>query len=258
MIDKATPTATLAVSNSPQTYTGSGLAATVAVSSSSVPGAVANVLADGAATQTNAGTYAVTADFVPTDTVNYNRLSRLSAGNFVIDKATPTATLAVSNSPQTYTGSGQSAAVVISTSSVPGAVANTLTGGAATQTNAGTYAVTADFVPTDTANYNTLSGLSAGSFIIIKATPTATLAVTNSPQTYTGSGLAATVGVTASSVPGAVANILTGGAATQTNAGTYAVTADFVPTDTTNYNSLPGLAAGNFVIRRRRRRRRWR
>ena len=45
-----------------------------------------------------------------------------------------------------------------------------------------------------------------------------------------------------SSVPGAVANVLTGGAATQTNAGTYAVTADFVPTDTTNYNTLPGLA----------------
>src|SRR5207244_9676347 len=36
-VNKATPTATLAVSNSPQTYTGSPLAATVAVSVSSVP-----------------------------------------------------------------------------------------------------------------------------------------------------------------------------------------------------------------------------
>ena len=124
---------------------------------------------------------------------------------------------------------------------MPGAVANILTGGAATKTNAGTYAVTADFVPTDTTNYNTLTGLSAGNFIIQKATPTATLAVTNSPQTYTGSPQAATVGITVSSVPGAVANILTGGAATKTNAGTYAVTADFVPTDTTNYNTLTGL-----------------
>ena len=42
--------------------------------------------------------------------------------------------------------------------------------------------------------------------------------------------------------------MLTGGAATQTTAGTYAVTADFVPTDTTNYNTLIGLSAGNFVI----------
>ena len=98
-----------------------------------------------------------------------------------------------------------------------------LTGGAATQTAAGTYAVTADFVPTDTTNYTTLTGLAAGNFVIDKATPTATLAVSNSPQTYTGSGLAATVGISVSSVPGAVANILTGGAATQTTAGTYAV-----------------------------------
>ena len=52
--------------------------------------------------------------------------------------------------------------------------------------------------------------------MISKATPTATLAVNNSPQTYTGSAQAATVGITVSSVPGAVANILTGGAATQT------------------------------------------
>jgi hypothetical protein len=78
----------------------------------------------------------------------------LSAGNFVIDKATPTATLAVSNSPQTYSGAPQAATVAISVSSVPGAVTNILTGGAASKTNAGTYAVTADFVPTDTANYN--------------------------------------------------------------------------------------------------------
>src|SRR6266498_443545 len=247
-INKATPTATLAVNNSPQTYDGSAKSATVAISASSVPGAVANILTGGAATQTNANTYAVTADFVPTDTANYNTLTGLSAGNFVIDKATPTATLAVNNSPQTYDGSAKSATVAISASSVPGAVANILTGGAATQTNANTYAVTADFVPTDTANYNTLTGLSAGNFVIDKATPTATLAVNNSPQTYDGSAKSATVAISASSVSGAVANILTGGAATQTNANTYAVTADFVPTDTANYNTLTGLSAGNFVI----------
>ena len=50
------------------------------------------------------------------------------------------------------------------------------------------------------------------------------------------------------SVGGSASNILTGGAATQTNAGTYAVTANFTPTDTTNYNSLTGASAGNFVI----------
>ena len=123
----------------------------------------------------------MTANFVPTDTTDYNTLTGLSAGNFVIGKATPTATLVVTNSPQTYTGTGLAATVSISTSSVPGAVANILTGGAATQTTAGTYAVTASFVPTDTTDYNTLTGLSAGNFVIAKATPTATLVVTNSP-----------------------------------------------------------------------------
>ena len=83
---------------------------------------------------------------------------------------------------------------------------------------------------------------------INKATPTATLAVNNSPVTYDGTPKAATVGITTSSVPGSAQNILTGGAATQTAAGTYAVTADFVPTDTTNYNTLSAQSAGNFII----------
>ncbi|MBS4029573.1 MAG: Ig-like domain repeat protein, partial [Ignavibacteriales bacterium] len=248
VVNKATPTATLAVNNSPQTYTGSGQSATVTISSSSVAGTVANILTGGAATQTNAGMYTVTADFVPNDGANYNTLTSQSAGNFVINKATPTATLAVSNSPQTYSGSVQSATVTISSSSVAGTVANILTGGAADQTNAGTYAVTADFVPNDGANYNSLTSQSAGNFVINKATPTATLAVNNSPQTYSGSGQSATVEISASSVAGTVANILTGGAATQTNAGTYAVTANFVPNDGTNYNTLTALSAGNFVI----------
>ena len=114
----------------------------------------------------------------------------------MITKATPTATLTVTNSPQTYTGYRRRRRWGSRSSSVPGAVANVLTGGAATQTTAGTYAVTADFVPTDTANYTTLTGSSAGNFVITKATPTATLTVSNSPQTYTGTGLAATVGIT--------------------------------------------------------------
>jgi hypothetical protein len=171
-----------------------------------------------------------------------------NAATLTVDKATPTATLAVNNSPQTYNGSAKAATVGITTSSVPGTVANVVTGGAATQTTAGSYAVTADFVPNDTTNYNTLTGLSAGNFVIDKATPTATLAVNNSPQTYNGSAKAATVIISVSSVPGTVANIMTGGAATHTTAGTYAVTADFVPNDTTNYNTLTGLSAGNFVI----------
>ncbi len=82
----------------------------------------------------------------------------------------------------------------------------------------------------------------------IAETPTATLAVNNTPVTYDGTAQAATVEITVSSVPGAVANVLTGGTADKTAAGSYAVTADFVPTDTANYQSLVGVAVGNFVI----------
>ena len=103
-----------------------------------------------------------------------------------------------------------------------------LTGGAASQTNAGSYAVTADFVPAERPTTRP-DGAVGRNFVIQKATPTATLAVDNSPVTYNGAAKAATVAISTSSVPGSVANILTGGAASQTNAGTYAVTADFVP-----------------------------
>ncbi len=235
VINKATPT--LLVTNSPATYNGSAQAAIV---TGSVPGSVTSVLYNGLATvPTNAATYAITANFAPTDTTNYNSLTAASAGNFVISKATPT--LSVTNSPVTYNGSAQGATV---TGSVAGSVSNIkYNGSATTPTNAATYAITADFTPTDTTNYNSLTQASAGNFIINKATPT--LSVTNSPVAYDGSAHSATV---SGSVPGTVSNILTGGAASQTAAGTYAVTANFAPTDSTNYNSLTAASAGNFVI----------
>ncbi len=251
-VNKATPTATLAVNNSPQTYNGSPKAATVAISVSSVPGAVANISTGGAATQTNAGTYAVTADFVPTDTANYNSLLGLSAGNFVIDKATPTATLAVNNSPQTYNGSPKAATVAISVSSVPGAVANILTGGAATQTNAGTYAVTADFVPTDTANYNSLLGLSAGNFVIQKASQAITGFTPASPITYSPGGtfpLSATGGasgnpVTFASTTTGVCTV-SGSTVTIISAGTCSLTANQAGND--NYYAAPQVSVNVLI-----------
>ena len=174
-----------------------------------------------------------------------------------VNKFTPTVT-ATGATSLTYTGSPQGPSGSTVTQVTGGATPTgtvtfsyvgtgaTTYGPSATQpTDAGTYSVTASY-PGD-ANYNSASSAPLA-FTIAKATPTATLAVSNSPVTYTGSAQAATVGITTSSVPGSVSNIMTGGAATQTNAGTYAVTADFVPTDTANFNTLTGQAAGNFVI----------
>ena len=81
---------------------------------------------------------------------------------------------------------------------------------------------------------------------VSKITPT--LSVTNSPVTYNGSPRAATV---EGSVDGTVSDIkYDGSSVAPTNAGTYAITADFAPTDTTNYNSLDDASAGDFVIQK--------
>lgn len=232
----------LSVSNSPVEWSGAPQAA---VLSAQTAGTFSSVTYNGSATvPTDVGTYLVRAAFTPADAANWSTVAYGSIGNFVISKATPV--LSVTSSPVIYDGSLQSPTV----GSVPaGVVSNILVGGAAGKTNVGTYAVTADFVPTDAVHYSSLTNAAVtGSFIINKATPTATLAVSNSPVAYTGLPQSATVAVSTSSVPGAAANIVTGGAASQTAAGTYAVTADFIPTDTANYNSLAGLSAGNFVI----------
>ena len=90
---------TASVTNSPQTYTGSPIAATISCSGS---GAVSNIKYDGSSTTpTNAATYAVTANCAAA--TNYNAGTDLVAGNFTINQAVDTPS--VSNSGQTYTGS---------------------------------------------------------------------------------------------------------------------------------------------------------
>ena len=135
------------------------------------------------------------------------------------DDAVDTVTLDLSAGALNYTD------VVGSTSTItPRAAAGTF--------NAGNYNIT--YLP--------------GTLTVEKATPWATLTLSNSTVTYDGSAHAAIVDITDSLVPGTVQNIRIGGAADQTNGGSYAVTADFVPDDTTNYNTLTALSVGNFTI----------
>jgi M6 family metalloprotease-like protein len=226
VINKATASAS--VSNGPFTYDGSAKTVTVAC----VGGGAASSISP--ASQTNAGTYSVTADCAASS--NYNAGTTLSAGSFVINKGTPTAS--VSNSPQSYDGSAKTIAV----SCLGGGAASNIS--PATATTAGSYPVTADCGASS--NYNGATGLSAGSFVITDNRTNPTISVANSPATYNGSAQSATV---SGSVAGVVSNIKYNGSATApTNAGTYAVTADFVPSDTGSYNSLTGASAGNFVI----------
>ncbi len=234
VITKVTPT--LSITATQQSYDGASHGATI---TGSVVGVVSNIKYNGISTvPLTAGTYTVTADFAPTNS-SYNNLTGASAGNFTIARAIPT--LAVTNSPLTYTGTAKSATV---SGNVSGSVSAVTYNGSSTQPiNAGSYTVTASFIPADSTNYGPLTNASAGSFTIAKATPT--LAVTNSPVSFDALGHSATV---TGSVAGSVSGILTGGAATQSAVGTYAVTANFVPTDSINYNSLTSASAGNFAI----------
>ena len=123
-----------------------------------------------------AGTYSAAVTFTPTETANYNPVT--SNVNVTVSKATPT--LSVANSPANYNGSPQAAVV---NGSVAGTVSNVKYDGSATLPSApGTYAITADFAPTDSANYNSVTDGSAGNFVI---NPTATTVGT---ATASGSG----------------------------------------------------------------------
>ncbi len=243
-ITKATPT--LSISNGTITYSGSQVAASV---SGSVAGTVSNIKYGGSSTTpTTAGTYSVTADFAPTDASNYSSLTGVSAGSFTISKATSTPTFSISNNSITYTGSQVAANVSVS-GGTAGSVSNIKYGGSSTTpTTAGTYSVTVDFAPTDATNYSSLTGVSAGTFTISKATSTPTLSISNNSITYTGSQVAANVSVSGGTA-GSVSNIKYGGSSTvPTTAGAYSVTADFAPTDATNYSGLTGVSAGTFTI----------
>ena len=220
------------VTNTPQTYTGSAIAATVTCSST---GTVSNVLYGGSSNApAGAGTYAITANCSANG--NYAAVTGASAGNFVINQATPT--LSVTNTPQTYNGSAIAAAVTCSSG---GTVSNVKYNTSSTvPTNIGTYAITANCAANG--NYAAVAAASAGSLVINGAVPE--VSVTNSPQTYTGNPIAAVVTCFSG---GTVSNILYNGLSTvPTSSGTYAVTADC--TANGNYTSVTGGQAGNFVI----------
>ena len=171
-----------------------------------------------------------------TMTITFNCTVNQTVINYSIDKATPT--LSVTNSPLTYTGSAQSAALG---NSVPGIISSIKYNGSSTlPINAATYAMTADFVPTDATNYNSLTGAYAGNFTIVKATPT----ITVTPGSYTYNGTPQGPGVTETTTGGSTSvptfsYVGTGGttypssSTKPTNAGTYLVTASVI-TDANN------------------------
>ncbi len=151
--------------------------------------------------------------------------------------AQTTPTLAVTNSPVTYNGSAQAAAV---SGSVAGTVSNVLYSGSATiPTAAGTYTVTANFAPTDNVHYSSLTNAPAGNFTISQAS----LAITAnnitkcSGATYTFAGTEFTTNGLANGDAVSSVILTSAGAAASATAGVYSITPSAaVGTGLSNYN----------------------
>jgi hypothetical protein len=121
-------------------------------------------------------------------------------GSTALASAPATPTLSVTNSPVTYSGSAQSATVV---GSVGGTVSNVEYNGSATvPTAAGTYAVTANFAPTDSTDYSPLTAASAGNFVINSNTTPPSVSLTAPTASSTVSGTSVTLTATSSDIVG--------------------------------------------------------
>ena len=231
---------TLAVTGLPATYNGAPQEASLSASAAAtaVAGTPSNIKYNGSPTvPTDAGAYAVTADFTPADPITYIAIANEPAGDFVIAKAPTAAAVTCDTGPFTYTG----ATIEPCTASVTGVngLDQTLVVSYIANTNAGTATASAGFAEST----NHLASSASKNFTIGQATPT--LAVTNSPAAYDGTPHTADV---KGSVAGAVTNIKYNGATTvPADAGIYAVTADFTPGNA-NYKTLTAAPAGSFVI----------
>ncbi|MFA4955988.1 MAG: MBG domain-containing protein [Candidatus Methanoperedens sp.] len=179
-------------------------------------------------------------------TASDGSLTGVTSNTFTVNKATPTITFGTAPTP-TYLGgtftvsasTNNTDSSTLTYSYVSGPCAF-VSGSTFSSSGAGTCIVQASGAATS--NFNAASAQQ--NVAIAKATPT--ISVSNSPVIYNGAAQAATF---TGSVGGTVSNVKYGGSSTMpTNAGTYAVTANFTPTDTTNYSSLSSASAGNFVI----------
>ena len=183
-------------------------------------------------------TKAGTGTLLLSGTNTYSGTTTVSAGTLVLNN-----TAALGATSNSFVVSSGAKADIVSNVTVGALTLNSL------GTSSGTWGFTgsgATFINATSFTNSTTGKITVGTDT--RAIPTATLVVSNSPATYSGSAQSATVSISASSVPGTVTTISTGSSATQTNAGTYEVTASFVPTNSANYNTLTNVSSGNFVI----------
>jgi hypothetical protein len=228
-VNKATPTVTWA--NPADITFGTALSDIQLNATASVPGAF--VYSPPAGTVLNAGAGQIlSVDFMPTDSANYNDVLGTTV-TINVNKATPTVTWA--NPADITFGTALSDAQLNATASVPGAFVYSPPAGTVLNAGAGQI-LSVDFIPTDSINYNSAPGTTV-TINVNKATPTVTWA--NPADITFGTALSdAQLNATAS-VPGTF--VYTPPAGTVLNAGTGQIlSVDFIPTDSANYNNVPG------------------
>jgi hypothetical protein len=191
--------------------------------------------------------YPVSASFSAAVIGGTSYLASSANSSLTITKATPAITWP--NPADITYGAALSATQLNATAGSNGnPVAGTFiyTPAAGTVLNAGNnQALTADFVPSDATDFNSVPGTTAH-INVLQATPTVT--VSGGPFTFDGNAHAATIAVTGVggvSVSGSSAVTYNGVATVPTNAGTYAVSVSFTSSDP-NYANATG--SGTLII----------
>ena len=177
--------------------------------------------------QTNVGTYTVLAVFSG-DSANYNPIANMTA-TLTINKASYDMSRVVfADKSVAYDGNAHS----LEATNLPDGVTVTYIGN--NQTNVGTYTVLAVFSG-DSANYNPIANMTA----TLTVTQNAVQGVTFDSRTVTYDGAAHSLTIEGN-LPHGIAVVYEGNS--QTNAGTYTVTAKFVGSNP-NFEQLPDMSA---------------
>jgi len=219
IVNQATPTITWAT---PAAITyGTALSASQLNATSAVPGSFAYAPSAGAVP--GAGTQTLSVTFTPSDTTDYSTVTQTVS--LLVNQATPSVSWAA---PAAISyGTALSGTQLNATSSVAGTFSYTPASG--TMVGAGTQTLSTIFMPTDTADYTTVS--SSVALTVNKAVPAITWS-TPTPITY-GTALSGTQLNASTTVPGTLS--YSPAAGTVLTAGPQTLTVTFTPTDTADY-----------------------
>ncbi len=234
-VNKAVPSVTMWPTASAIVYTQTLASSVLTGGGASVPGTFAF---DTPLAAPAAGTYVATVTFTATDAVDYETVSGTVAVQ--VNKATPTVSTWPTPSAITYGDALASSTLSGGTASVPGTFAFDAP---STTPNAGTFAAAVTFAPTDSENYEAVSG--TVNVMVNKALPQITAWPLADAIGYGETLASATLTGGAASVPGTFAfNV----PSTMPGAGTYAAPVTFTPADASNYVAVPG--AVEVVVRK--------